>query len=56
MALKADSSLITSTVGLINTKTTERGRKIAPIYKYTRELYAGEATYNKKDSLLIYCL
>ena len=56
MALEADSSLITSTVGLINTKTTNRGRKTAPIYKYTRELYTREATYNIKGSLLIYCL
>ena len=56
MALEADSSLIISTVGLINTKTTDRGRKTALIYKYTREPYAREATHNKKGSLLIYCL
>ena len=56
MALEADSSLIISTIALINTKTTNRSRKIVLIYKYTRELYAKEATYNKKGSLLIYCL
>ena len=56
MALEADYSLIISTVGSINTKTTNYSRKIILIYKHTRELYAGELTYNKKGSLLIYCL
>jgi len=56
MALEADSSLIISTIGLINTKTTNCGKKTALIYKYTRELYAGEAIYNAKGSLLTYCL
>ena len=56
MALKADASLITSTVSLINTKTTNHSRKIVLIYKYTREPYAGEPIYNKKGSLLIYYL
>ena len=56
MALEADCSLIISTVGLINTKTTNRSRKIALIYKYTRKLYAREAIYNIKGSLLIYYL
>jgi len=56
MALEADSSLIISTIGLINTKTTNCGKKIALIYKHTRELYAREAIYNIKGSLLIYCL
>jgi len=56
MALEADSSLIISTVGLINTKTTNHSRKTAPIYKYTRKPYTREATHNIKGSLLIYCL
>jgi hypothetical protein len=56
MASEADSSLITSTVGSINTKTTNRGKKTAPIHKHTREPYAGEATHNTKGSLLMYCL
>ena len=56
MALEADSSLIISTIALINTKTTNYSRKTALIYKYTRKLYAGEVIYNKKGSLLIYYL
>ena len=56
MALKADSSFITSTVSLIDTETTNYSKKTVPIYKYTRELYAGEPIYNKKGSLLIYYL
>ena len=56
MALEADSSLIISTIGLINTETTNCGKKTVLIYKYTRELYAGELIYNKKGSLFIYYL
>jgi len=56
MALEADSSLIISTISLINTKTTNRGRKTALIYKYTREPYTREAIHNIKGSLLIYYL
>ena len=56
MALEADSSLIISTVGLINTETTDHSRKTVLTHKHTRELYAREPIYNKKGSLLIYCL
>jgi len=56
MASEADFSLIISTVGSIDTKTTDRSKKTAPIYKHTREPYAREIIYNIKGSLLIYCL
>jgi len=56
MALEADSSFIISTISLIDTETTDRGKKTAPIHKHTCELYAGETTHNIKGSLLIYYL
>jgi len=56
MALEVDSSLIISTVGLINTETTGYSKKIVLIYKYTHEPYAREVIYNIKGSLLIYYL
>jgi len=56
MASKADFSLIISTIGLIDTKTTDYSKKTALIYKHTRELYTREVTHNIKGSLLIYCL
>ena len=56
MASEADSSLIISTVGSIDTETTNHGKKTAPIHKHTREPYAREATHNAKGSLLTYCL
>jgi len=56
MALEVDSSLIISTIGLIDTKTTNYSKKTALIYKHTHELYTGEVIYNIKGSLLIYCL
>ena len=56
MASEADSSLLTSTLNLINTSSTkEAGQKRSLIYKYSCELDESELISNSKKRKYIYC-